>query len=498
MNAPKHAGWDLFGRDRARLGDMLSEWIAARRWFKSRTRTRVGADVIEVVPVGPLSAAFVRIVFADGGQEVYIVPLAEATGAEAERVRRDDAQAVILDDHDSLVHEAPAAFAEAMIDAMRESRELRGTHAALRGRPGVVDLGGLPKAEVGRAEQTNTAVRFGQRVIMKIYRSTVAGPNPEVEILRFLAREGARHEQVPTPKLAGEVDLVDDRGGQAAVAMAQTFVESRGDAWQATLFALSSLLEQARGAPSDAALAGEIARARKLGARTAALHRALSSPSEDPAFTPEPASPADLSAMIAVARASLEHMVSALRKTKLPDESHAAAARLLAHAGDLDARLVEAGRLPIAAFRTRVHGDYHLGQVLVTPEDDLVIIDFEGEPARSLEERRRKGLAVRDVAGMLRSFDYAAVTALRAAREPERARPWIDAWRRAVSDAFVAAWREGVAGSPAAPADDRDSRALLDLFLIEKAVYEVGYELDHRPTWVSIPIEGLLSLLEAR
>lgn len=494
MNAPKHAGWDLFGRDRARLGDVLSEWIAERRWFKSRTRTRVGGDLIEVVPVGPLAAAFVRIAFADGGQEVYVVPLAEATGAEAERVRRDEAQAVILDERDSVVHEAPAAFAEAMIDAMRESRELRGMHAALRAKAGVVDLTDLPKAEVGRAEQTNTAVRFGQRVIMKIYRSTVVGPNPEVEILRFLAR----HEQVPTPKLAGEVDLVDDRGGQAAVAMAQTFVESRGDAWQATLSSLSSLLAEARGAPSDAALAGEVARARKLGARTAALHRALSSPTEDPAFTPEPTSPSDLSAMISVARASLEHMVTALRKTKLPDESHAAAARLLAHAGELDARLVEAGRLPIAAFRTRVHGDYHLGQVLVTPEDDFVIIDFEGEPARSLEERRRKGLAIRDVAGMLRSYDYAAVTALRDAADTERARPWVDAWRRAVSDAFFAAWREGVAGSPAAPADDREARALLDLFVIEKAVYEVGYELDHRPTWVSIPIEGLLSLLEAR
>jgi maltose alpha-D-glucosyltransferase/alpha-amylase len=317
---------------------------------------------------------------------------------------------------------------------------------------------------------------FGDRLIMKVYRVTVEGPNPEVEILRFLA-----DKPVPTPKLAGEIEWVREGHEPAAVAVLSTFIKSKGDAWAVTLEALRALLA------GTTTLEAETKRAALLGKRTAELHRALASDPNDPAFAPEPVR----GPIVDHARESLERLLDKLR-----GHSDEAVQRLVAAAPKLRARLDEVAGMSLASKRIRVHGDYHLGQVLVTPDDDFVIIDFEGEPARSLAERRDKSLPLRDVAGMLRSFDYAAVTAFREAVTSEKNRATIDAWRRAVSDAFVEAWRSGVEGSAAAPANDREARALLDLFLLDKAVYEVGYELDNRPGWLSIPVEGLLSLTE--
>jgi len=437
----------------------LGDWIAAQRWFRSRTRARTNTQIVDTIGLEDVVVSFVRVTFSEGPEEIYIVPR--------------------VSDHD-----AAAQFGDLVLRVMRGELPFRSDRLELR--RGSVDLTGVPPGAVGRAEQTNTTIRFGDRLIMKLYRTAVVGPNPEVEILRFLAEHGG--PDAPTPRLAGEVWWVTPSGERAAVAMVQTFVPSRGDAWQATLEALTLLLRDARGAPSPAALAAESARAHKLGARTAALHRALASPTDDAAFVPE--STTSLASMGARVRRDFASVLQKLRSTGATSE---AVQRLMASAPHLEARIDAATARPVAAFQTRTHGDFHLGQVLVTPEDDFVIIDFEGEPARPLDERRQKGLAVRDVAGMLRSFDYAAATV---ERVREGGPPgWVAAWRQAVSTSFVDAWWAGVVGSPAAPADEDELRRLLDLFLIEKAVYEIGYELDHRPEWVAIPIEGLLGLL---
>lgn len=440
----------------------LGDWIATQRWFRSRSRTRTRTEIVDVIPVADVAVHLVRIGFSEGSDETYVVPL-DGRGADA-----------------------TAAFADHVLAAMREGAELAGKHSALEVSKSKVDLSSLPQGEVGRAEQTNSTIRFGDRLIVKLYRAAVFGPNPEVEILRFLAEHAG--DDLPTPRLVGEVSWVCD-GSEAAVAMAQTFVKSRGDAWSTTLEALEKLVRDARGAPSEAALAAESARARKLGSRTATLHRALASPTKDPAFVPEPVD--SLDAIADRVRSELKRMLERLRGATLAPDAARVAGTLLARAAALDARVRRVAGRPIACFQTRTHGDYHLGQVLVTPDDDLVIIDFEGEPARTLEERRSKGLAMRDVAGMLRSFDYAAA----AARSSIGHSPWIDAWLRAVSASFLDGWRTGVVGSPVAPGDDDEASRLLDLFLVEKAVYEIGYELDHRPAWVGIPISGLLSRL---
>jgi len=457
----------------------LAEWIAARRWFRSKTRARKGIEIVDRVAVNQIDVLFVRVEFADGGDEVYIVPLATAPRLGAEHVH-----AIVSSEagvYDAL---ATGELADAFAAAIRERRSFGDARSMLRATSGEVNLADLPPARVGTAEQTNTAVMFGDRLIMKVYRRTIEGPNPEVEILRFLA-----NKSVPTPRLAGEIEWIREGHEPAAVAVLSTFIKSKGDAWAVTLDALRALIA------GQTTLHAETERASLLGRRTAELHRALASDSNDPAFAPEPVH--DRDALVAGARESLERMIEKLRTRPelIAEEAKGSVARLIQEAPRLGARLDEVDGMSLASKRIRVHGDYHLGQVLVTPDDDFVIIDFEGEPARTLEERRAKSLPLRDVAGMLRSFDYAAVTALREALTNHEL---VERWRDAVSDAFVRAWRDGVEGSAAAPADDREARALLDLFLLDKAVYEVGYELDNRPAWLSIPVEGLLALSSER
>jgi maltose alpha-D-glucosyltransferase / alpha-amylase len=426
--------------------DALVEWIAARRWFRSKTKARTGAEVVESIRVGDVDVPLVRINFSDATSEVYIAP----------RVGQEDAFA--------------RGFGDVLIDAIRQGKSF----GALR----THRFGEIPETEparVGSAEQTNTTLMFGDRMIMKVYRKLDEGPNPEVEILRMLAGNNS----VPTPQLLGEVTFND-----SAVAIVQTFVKSRGDAWAATLESLAEYVRDPKRLPL------EVARAAKLGTATAALHRALS-------VDAEPFNNEDRDAVVTTARENLDRLIRTLR-TRLdlvPRDTREAVDRLVASASEIGSRLEQAASMSFATRRTRIHGDFHLGQVLVTPDDNFVIIDFEGEPARSLAERRQKSMPLRDVAGMLRSFDYAAVTALRASSAESKEA--IDAWKAAVSAAFVDAWRKGVEGSAAAPASDAEARLLLDLYLVDKGVYEVSYELDNRPGWLSIPVEGLLSLLEA-
>jgi len=472
--------------NRVPIPDELAEWMAQRRWFRSKTRARKGIEVIDRIAVNHVDVLFVRVDFADGGDEVYVVPLTEGTRTTLDHsvVRREASTAI----YDAL---ATGELADALALAIRERRTFGDERSKLVARAFDVDLEALPAARVGTAEQTNTAVIFGDRLIMKVYRVTVEGENPEVEILRFLA-----NKPVPTPRLAGEIEWVRSGHQPAAVALLSTFVTSKGDAWSVTLDALRALLA------GETTLDAESKRAALLGRRTAELHRALASDPSEPAFAPEPMRNRD--ALVKHARESLDRTIEKLRahsSRPLTQQAAQAAgsndgvARLIAAAPRLRARLDEVAGMDLRSMRIRVHGDYHLGQVLVTPSDDFVIIDFEGEPARTLAERREKSPPLRDVAGMLRSFDYAAVTALREATIDDRNRATIDEWRAATSSAFVGAWREGVEGSAAAPASEREQRALLDLFLLDKAVYEVGYELDNRPAWLPIPVEGLLSLV---
>jgi trehalose synthase-fused probable maltokinase len=320
-----------------------------------------------------------------------------------------------------------------------------------------------------RGEQSNTSLRFGDALILKLFRRVQFGPNPEVEIGRFLTE---RTQFRGTPAVVGSLDYQSPAGQTASLALLQTFQPNRGDAWKTTLERLRDVLQGADAQPSVQALA-------RLGATTGALHVALAQPGGGPDFDPERIDEHDVAAWRGAMHADIEQVVQALSKRSIPID-----AQLLM-------RRVDGIQALRGALKTRHHGDYHLGQVLETPEGEFVVIDFEGEPSKPLAVRREKRSPLRDVAGMLRSFDYARHAALRAgdaddAQRRQRATAWYDA----VRPAFLGAYLDAVRSSAPEllPAEVEPALRALET---EKAAYEVLYELNNRPDWLPIPLAAL-------
>ena len=364
-------------------------------------------------------------------------------------------------------------------------------------------------------EQSNTSVVVDERAILKGYRRIHPGPQPELEIARFLASVDYRN----TPAFYGSLEYLDRSGESTALCLVQEFVESQGDGWTATLAYLERFFDHRRNmaVPHDAAPASAadgapgpdtdshqifVQRARKLGVRTAEVHRAFASAKNDPAFQPEPVTQADLERWSADARASAGDALASLERglERVPSDVRDFAQSLLGLRGELEARLTVSPQTDLGGLvKTRYHGDFHLGQVLVVA-DDFMLVDFEGEPGRPLEQRRRKSSPLRDVAGMLRSINYAAVAAMRGvtadrAEDTSALEPLAREWERRSVEAFLAGYRETIAGCPSYPNDPVLAQRFLELFMLEKAFYEVSYELANRPAWVRIPLEGIRSIL---
>ena len=376
------------------------------------------------------------------------------------------------------------------------------------------------------AEQSNTSVVYADRLILKVFRRLHEGTNPDLEVGRFLT------EQVffpHIPHVAGGIEYYPGRRAQPmTVGVLQEYVPNEGDAWKYTLDSLAhyfesvlahaeagisplpdkSLIELSEsGIPT---IVGEAAgvylsSAQLLGQRTGELHLALASNRDDPDFAPEPFT-------VGYQRSVFHHMRSLTtlvllllrqRLEALPEDAGKEAMRVLGIEGDIIARFRIALKHKAAAMRTRCHGDYHLGQVLYTGRD-FVIIDFEGEPARPLGERRLKRSPLSDVAGMIRSFDYAVHAAL-LGQAPTVIRPedlpilerWGRLWYVWVSAAFLNSYLAVVEESGLLPSSREELGALLDMYLLEKAVYELGYELNNRPDWVRVPLLGILQLVES-
>jgi maltose alpha-D-glucosyltransferase/alpha-amylase len=312
-----------------------------------------------------------------------------------------------------------------------------------------------------------------------------------------------------------------------SLAVLQGFVPDQGDAWQYTQNSLESYFQYVFAQPSmqkpslsqknlllllkeiplfaRKAVGSYLLSSQLLGERTAELHLALASVPGEPDFAPEPFTFVYQMSLYQSMRGQAVRTLQLLREKlpALPEEVKGIARKV----GDLEQAIIERYRLvqekPVSAVRTRCHGDYHLGQVLWTG-NDFVIIDFEGEPARPLSERRRKRSPLKDVAGMIRSFDYAVRRAvLRQASLAPRLenkivllRNWGEYWYRWVAATFLKAYLNKIKGTRLVPEDPEPLKILLDAFLLEKAIYEVGYELNNRPDWLDIPLQGVLQLME--
>lgn len=508
--------WRIGMADRMRAQletDTLPRFIEIQRWYASKGTPITRASLHEqALWTDHDHTWMLALVDLEGAEEPsrYFVPLALAwEDTEEERTHRLQSAALAKVRQQANVGVMSDAFhdedfARALIAAIGRGLELPTANGKLLFKSTAVfgELAGdLAGAQVSRplGQSSNTVVVLEDRLFLKGYRQIREGLNPELEMGRFLTEVARYPNCVP---VLGALEWHGNDGQQMTLALVQSYVPNQGDGWDYALNYLERHLETLRtaageGEPAHVAHGGFLALAATLGRRTAELHAALATPTQDPAFDPEPLTAADRDTMrshvaedarrtIALLQARMEHLAAPVRSD---------AERLIARGSELLARISDFDPMSGgAALKTRFHGDFHLGQVLVTG-NDFLIIDFEGEPARSFEERRTKGSALRDVAGMLRSFNYARWSALRrtarSALDLERLAPAAHEWEMATRNAFYASYAETLAGS-----GQSIDHELLSLLILDKALYELRYELNNRVDWVQVPLQGLLSLLD--
>ena len=577
------------------LQQLLPSYLQRQRWFGAKSRTIRSVRVLDSIPFPKQSSAqpadnpaategtalpqapgtqgtlgsattaliFLELTYDDATIDTYQLPLAITTGEAVAGIRDNAPNSIVATVNTAtgaaLLHDATAdeEFRQRLLTLIATSGRLPAANANLQAHKSaafdeVRGEGALP-ARTGSAEQSNTSILYGGKLILKLFRRLQPGENPDTEIGRFLT------EVAHFPRIApflGDIQIVAEDGTEAGepttLAMLQSLVQNEGDGWQWTLDELSRYYDSCATCPTPQDLGSypsflddaesnwqnaaflETARehaglyldaAALLGRRTAEMHLALAalagpsgatrsvSPEVDAAFRPEPFAASDLAADAVRIEAQIARTLEALRQgvAKLPstdtDNTADSAALILSQRRSLLARarlLTEAGP-SLAGQRIRIHGDYHLGQVL-RAKADFVILDFEGEPARSLEERRAKQSPLKDVAGMLRSFSYAAYAGLNAFTQrrppnnPADARgleAWATLWQNAMSTEFLGTYRSTMAQAgpnehliPQPP----EAQLLLNAYLLEKALYELLYELNNRPAWVRIPLAGILAL----
>ncbi len=517
---------------------LLPDYLPRQRWFGAKSRTIAAVTVTDWAPLqaaqdSAIALALVEVAYTEGEPEGYLLPVTLLFEDACARVREASPNAVmgtvLVPGKTGILADAmyTEEAATALLDLLAHAGELPMRNGILRGVPSTVfaALRGEGPALAPRrssAEQSNTSIFYGDRLIMKLFRRVLYGPNPDVEIGRYLTENSAFRNIAP---FGGSIDYHANGREPATLAMLQGLVQNEGDGWQWTLEELgrfyegrlasqfppeqlprpdsaidlgSAAMEQARDAAGV-----YLEAACTLGRRTAEMHLALAQPTADPAFAPETMSADDLRALEDDLSAHGSRAFAVLRSSlgRLNEASEATveqAGLVLSRRRAILNKFGALSAIGAGAARIRVHGDYHLGQTLRS-KGDFVLLDFEGEPARPLAERRAKQSPMKDVAGMLRSFSYAAYAALsnatgRRPQDYDRLEPWARLWEAAAAEQFLEAYRKATAGSAIVPAEEAGFRRLLDVYLLDKALYELVYELNNRPAWVRIPLSGILQL----
>jgi maltose alpha-D-glucosyltransferase/alpha-amylase len=526
------------------VATVLSDFLGRQRWFGGKAQGIRSLNVCERLPLRTGASAeavlsLIEVQYSDGGSDMYQLPIAAAFGEQAGHVLDNWPEAVICRIkggeptrdgvlYDGIVNEEVAAALLGLIAANRRLRGERGDIGGSRTRlfrqlAGTSDVSGL-KASAVRTEQTNSGISFGDRLFFKLFRRIEAGTNPDLEISRFLTEK----EYPNAPRLAGALEYFQGRLEPQTLGVVYEFVPNEGDAWgfardtlkdfferalasqvkatdiRITASALLDLAEQPASPQALEMVGPYLEAARLLGQRTAELHEALATATA-PTMAPETFTSYNQRSLYQSLRNltsnTMRLLAQQLREDgeNLPPEATKVLAleeRILASF----ARLLER---PLESLRIRCHGDFHLGQVLFKG-NDFVIIDFEGEPARPVTERRLRRTPLRDVAGMLRSFNYAVhdvlieeeATGLQD-RGGSRLEVWARFWSASVCAAYLRGYLQVAMPAGLVPSDRKQLEMLLSICLLEKAVYEIGYELNHRPQWVTIPLRGVLELVEA-
>jgi maltose alpha-D-glucosyltransferase/alpha-amylase len=535
---------ELFSKEnRFVLEAVLLDYVRGRRWFRGKARDPLALQVQDVLPMSAARFAanlfLIAVHYTEGDAETYLLPVMSAPAEQAAGILSDYPHAVIArlkasdtPDGGNLLYDALADkdFCNFLIEAIERRRHFKGKAGEILASPTRVFRGarggrGVPLEPVPvKVEQTNTSVIYRDRLILKVFRRIEEGVNPELEIGRFLT-ERTTFDHVS--QLAGALEYRTKKGRTMTLATLQTFVHNEGDAWQYTLDSLIRYFKYVLAHPTvqvppvpdkhllsllnePPALAQEtigpyLVSSQLLGERTAGLHAALASASDDPAFAPEPFSVLYQNSLWHAMRSFTTQTFQLLRDRlkELPGGLQESAQKVLDSETSITDRFHLLRSQKFSGARIRCHGDYHLGQVLYTGKD-FAIIDFEGEPARSLSERRIKRSPLRDVAGMIRSFQYAAHSAVLGqsspAPKPEDSpalQRWAEFWYTWVSSSFLRSYLSGMEHTRLLPSTPEQLRILFDAFLLEKAVYEIGYELNNRPDWLKVPLEGILQIMKA-
>ncbi len=513
-------GWDdvLSGTGAVELNrTVLRNFLPTQRWFASKDQSLDRAKLIEAATLPsttaeqPYSLVTVEASLAGGRSERYLLPLGLVWGPP-DSDGRAGLQGVTLANARKFRNEGALIDAAAqerltldLIEAMATSIDLPlGDDAVIQCRPTTKFAEHeRPKTPLIRrlGEQSNSSVAIQDYGVLKLYRRLEDGIHPEIEMGRYLTDTAGF---TGTPALLGTLERVADDGTVTALGVLSAYVPNQGDGWSFTQDHLRRTLQDyaaaAASEPEEDPHGFFLELIGRLGRQTAEMHRALCpEASTDPAFTPEPIESADIATWHRYVAEQAEIVFDRLEQFQAatPDPL---VGELVERRDQLRKRIAKLEGLKVSADKIRCHGDYHLGQVLAA-QNGFAIIDFEGEPRRSLADRRHKQTPVRDVAGMLRSIDYAAAVALRTAADlpsldrPSLARFCAD-WRDRSVAAFFDCYSAAIDGSPCWPKGPA-ARKLLDLMLIEKVIYEIGYELANRPAWLSIPVQGLLDLMEA-
>jgi maltose alpha-D-glucosyltransferase / alpha-amylase len=493
--------------------EILAPYLARRRWFAAKDRKirSIGiarADVIR----GRARDFFLLLeigVTTNGRQDRYFLPAGIVWEDEKPpaivqqlalaRVRRHRRMGFLTDAFavDALPAAVLASLAAGRVEPLPDG-EVRWLATSQQ-------IPTAPRdAEIRRfsAEQSNTSLILGEIAVLKILRRVQAGRHPQTEMTRYLTEHGYAN----SPTLFGEMVRVDADGTPQTLMIAERFVRNQGDAWQWTLDRVRRGVHAAALTGTDDEAAREAIAAYQrfatvIGKRLGELHAVLASPTDDPAFTPELVEAGEAMAWATATGEEVDRALQTLENfTAWRDDSeHEAAKELIALRRPLGVKIRELAEAGAGTLKTRLHGDFHLGQILVAG-DDAILIDFEGEPSKPLAERRSKGSPLRDVAGLLRSFDYAAATI---AREPapaglptaDRRDELLGHFVTVASASFLEGYRRASAAAEHKWVPNvRSAKALIELFLIEKAAYEIGYEAGNRPAWIGIPLRGLTLL----
>jgi len=530
---------------RPSLARALMPYIAHCRWFRGKARVRKQTAITDVLVFDNdprFAIVMLAIEYDRGPPETYVVPIAFAEDSEpSESLRTPQfviASVAINDVPDrgvvtGVLYDALCAdgFNAALMKAMLDRSGATGQRGKLVGDAFGALLALPPDSNLApratAADQSNSGVSYGDRFLLKLFRAIEEGPSAEYEHARYFANRAPDYHGVS--RLAGALEYRPLQGGEpSTIGTLFEFIPNQGDAWLLTMGALDryydqlladeqrrselpppitgSLLERSRVEATPQIrdwLGSYMDLARLLGTRTAELHLILASEPSDPLFKPEAYDIMHQQSIYGTASTSLSRTFDLLRSRRhtLTPEIQVLADGLLAREVEIDLALARITKRRFDAQRIRIHGDYHLGQVLWTGED-FVIIDFEGEPGRPLSQRRFKRNPLRDVAGMLRSIAYASGAAMRDGRhrleDMARLVPWGRAWSEWVSEAFVGSYLTRAQGARFIPRLESDLNLMLEFFLLEKCIYEIGYELNNRPDWIEIPLHNLLGLLEGK